>query len=350
MALPNTNISVAMVKAELGASTNDVGRLCIHLNINKWSKWKPVRHGSVNPITEAQLRSTNYGISLPIYDSINDLINGISGVTGSSYPTWQYLKPSGGLPSPYRLSDFNNYDKSAMIPFGLFGVTQQVNKTGSDSIVMGIIGFTDGTPTRIGLDDFDFGDRQFAMIYRPVGSTTYKTVIAPKGQFSVDLDVVTEDLELGFYEAFLCMTNNSGNFTGGILGFEGHPKPDILTGDMIFAVVSQTVIVSVTAIYDTVNRNNVIIQVWAYNDTVVPVSLLSCVLQVRNSQNECDSTIQQNEVYRNIGNKTAAIGETLIHSETITINRDFYPMWKVCWRNSGAYPQSFGAAIIQEMD
>ena len=41
MALPS-NISVAMVKAELGASTNDVGQLCIHPNING-GKWKPVR-------------------------------------------------------------------------------------------------------------------------------------------------------------------------------------------------------------------------------------------------------------------------------------------------------------------
>ena len=49
MALPDSNISVAMVKAELGASTNNVGQLCIHPNINKWSKWKPVSFNKVTP-------------------------------------------------------------------------------------------------------------------------------------------------------------------------------------------------------------------------------------------------------------------------------------------------------------
>ena len=62
MALPNTNISVAMVRDELGASTNDVGQLCIHPNINKWSKWKPVRHPSKTKLTEEELKSTDFGL------------------------------------------------------------------------------------------------------------------------------------------------------------------------------------------------------------------------------------------------------------------------------------------------
>ena len=104
MALPNTNISVAMVKAELGASTNDVGRLCIHPNINKWSKWKPVKHNSLVPITRAQLASVNFGLKPPDrktdYTEVMDV-------------KWGYQKPTGGLLSPYRLTDFINYNKTA---------------------------------------------------------------------------------------------------------------------------------------------------------------------------------------------------------------------------------------------
>ena len=96
MALPNSNISVAMVKAELGASTNDVGRLCIHPNINKWSRWKPVRHGSINPITEEQLKSVLFGLS---------------NSTSSNY-----IPPTGGVSSPFRLSDFSNYNHYAYPP------------------------------------------------------------------------------------------------------------------------------------------------------------------------------------------------------------------------------------------
>ena len=41
MALPDSNISVAMVRKELGAATNDVGRLCIHPNVNMMAINKP---------------------------------------------------------------------------------------------------------------------------------------------------------------------------------------------------------------------------------------------------------------------------------------------------------------------
>ena len=141
MALPNTNISVAMVRDELGASTNDVGRLCIHPNINKWSKWKPVRYGSVSPITEAQLKSTNYGLYPP-----NNNPN-YANVIGQK---WEYRKPRGGS-EPYRLSDFINYYHQApaiiSVPISVvinrinqidFQYTPSINRGGSSSPFIGI--------------------------------------------------------------------------------------------------------------------------------------------------------------------------------------------------------------------
>ena len=107
MALPNSNISVAMVKAELAAATNDVGRLCIHPNVNMWSKWKPVKHNSLTPITQNQLALINFGLTPP--------------TPSSDYTTvvntkWGYSKPTGGLLSPYRLTDFINYNHSVGAP------------------------------------------------------------------------------------------------------------------------------------------------------------------------------------------------------------------------------------------
>lgn len=107
MALPNSNISVAMVKSELGAATNDVGQLCIHPNVNKWSKYKPVRHSSVVPITEAQFKESNYGFNIASNTSNN--------FTGS----WSYVKPVGGNSSPFRLTDFGGYDKLEQPPIYL---------------------------------------------------------------------------------------------------------------------------------------------------------------------------------------------------------------------------------------
>lgn len=38
MALSNSNITVSMVKSAIGSGSNDVGTLCTHQNINKWSR------------------------------------------------------------------------------------------------------------------------------------------------------------------------------------------------------------------------------------------------------------------------------------------------------------------------
>ena len=144
MALPNSNISVAMVKAELGASTNDVGRLCIHPNINKWSKWKPVKHNSLTPITQAQLEDVDFGLKPPDpktdYTEVMDV-------------KWGYQKPTGGLSSPYRLTDFINYDKSA----GAIAYVEEkihIDKSIITSREITLLMNTSGTDFLIGLDDF----------------------------------------------------------------------------------------------------------------------------------------------------------------------------------------------------
>ena len=146
MALPNTNISVAMVKSELGAATNDVGRLCIHPNINKWSKWKPIRYSSLTPITQGDLADTNFGLKLPDpktdYTEVMDV-------------KWGYLKPTGGLSSPYRLSDFRNYNKTAEPiayvpnPEGI-----HINKSTITSRDISLLMNTSGSDFLIGLNDF----------------------------------------------------------------------------------------------------------------------------------------------------------------------------------------------------
>ncbi len=350
MALPDTNISVAMVKAELGASTNDVGRLCIHPNVNKWSKWKPVRHRSLTPITETQLEAVGYGIKMPIYSNVQAYVNGLT-LLPKVDPAWEYEMAAGGLTSPYRLTDFTNYDKNAVVPFGLFNVTKQASKTGGSPIITGTIGFVEGSdPYQLRLQDFDFGNRRFAMAYRSTSSpSTVYTVVAPTvGVFSVDLNVNSPSLAVGTYTAFLFMTNNVGGVTN-ILGFEGHPEPNIVSGTgLIFKVVTQTVTLSIEAMYSQFNTNQIIINVRADNETGASATLSNSILQVRSATNECDSTIQEGEVFRGLGTIVAPAGNNIVHSETITIVRDRFPMWKVCWRNGGFYPQNFFTNIIQQ--
>ena len=132
MALPNTNISTTLVADTIGSGSNDVGTLCTHPNVNKWSKWKPVTSNKHTGMTAEDMAATQFGLSIPFFSNRADLI---SFYTSTPAGTWPYAKPTGGASSPYRLGDFRNYEHGAsrfynvMIPnqeIGTGGVTVQL--------------------------------------------------------------------------------------------------------------------------------------------------------------------------------------------------------------------------------
>ena len=113
MALSNTGISISAVKNALGASTNDVGLLCTHPNINRWSRWKPIRSSKLDGITEADIVSAKSGLVVP---SVNGYANIINYYRSNPNFTFPYNKPRGGTYNEfYRLGDFRNYDSAAEI-------------------------------------------------------------------------------------------------------------------------------------------------------------------------------------------------------------------------------------------
>ena len=112
-------VSIQDVRQVLGNSSTDLATLCVTGQINKWARYKPVRHSAAGVITEAQRKNVNYGINnIPVWTgngAVNKMGNFWFGVDTSStnYPQcgiqnsyWNYLKPSGGVNSPYRLADF----------------------------------------------------------------------------------------------------------------------------------------------------------------------------------------------------------------------------------------------------
>lgn len=101
MALGTTGISTTLVANTIGVGSNDVGTLCTSSKINPWSKWKPVSYQTSGSLTDAQLKETNYGFN-------------ITSNTNLDSPTgWSYVKPIGGMTSPYRLGDFRGYNHEA---------------------------------------------------------------------------------------------------------------------------------------------------------------------------------------------------------------------------------------------
>ena len=353
MALPNDKISIPMVARELGTTENDLGRLCIHPNINKWSKWKPVRYGSVVPITEAQLTFTNFGISLPIYDSVEDLVNALQFLpipgNDSNLPIWHYLRPTGGASRPFRLTDFRNYKHNAVKPYGLFNVTPRASLDGGSPIIMGSLGRVMPSEGQLTLEDFDWGDRRLAMAYRKGASGAIETVVGSAGSQSVYLDVAQKSLTVGTYNAFLFLTNSGGSASQGILGLEGHPN-GVQNNLLQFEVVTQTVIVNVDARFQELDPSKVSIKVTVDNRTGSPVNLTLCNIQIRDSMKACNDTRVEHEKGIFLGEVLAPAGNTIIYNESTEIYREAFGGWKVCWTNSGLYPNQYAVNILQMMD
>lgn len=85
-----------------------VGGLCKHPNINKWAKYKPIKHHVIGNITEEQRKDRKgdgelYGV----------IITGGIVLTNLHNVAFTYVRPEGGEKSPYRLGDFLGYDHKA---------------------------------------------------------------------------------------------------------------------------------------------------------------------------------------------------------------------------------------------
>lgn len=118
MALPNTNISTTLVGDTIGSGSRDVGTLCTHPNINKWSKWKPIRmKNKVTGITTADIRGESAGLVLPTQTSETLLM---AAYRANNLQEWVYNKPRGNDVNPvepFRIGDFRNYEKTALRPY-----------------------------------------------------------------------------------------------------------------------------------------------------------------------------------------------------------------------------------------
>lgn len=137
-------VSIDDVKQALGESSNDLATLCKSENINIWSKYKPIsckgdfkeypiREDSDEVVTSSYSKYTcvvRCGMNIPMdtyknlrynyggegfaingcynfyMDNVYGRVGGIHGVSGKHFP-------KGGANSPYRLSDFRNYNSKA---------------------------------------------------------------------------------------------------------------------------------------------------------------------------------------------------------------------------------------------
>lgn len=95
-------------KVEYSNLLTSVGGLCTHPNINKWAKYKPIKHHVIGNITEEQRKDRKgngelYGV----------IVTGGNELAKLHDVAFAYVRPEGGEKSPYRLGDFLGYDHKA---------------------------------------------------------------------------------------------------------------------------------------------------------------------------------------------------------------------------------------------
>ena len=125
MALPNTGITTNMVGTAIGSGSRDVGTLCNHPQVNKWSINKPMLNSPVSrdPLEPDSLKQFTFNHAYLANRVIRDeyhywYLHYIRAEDWSkpNSDTWSNagkLYPE--LPA-YRLGDFRGYDHSALRP------------------------------------------------------------------------------------------------------------------------------------------------------------------------------------------------------------------------------------------
>lgn len=113
--LPTTGVNSTIVKDALGAGSHKWSILCKHANINKWSRWKPIKSNKDEGITESDLITAHCGLDR---DPQTQVIT--------------YNPPRGKAYSePFRIGDFRGYNTLATPPVNVEVIGVRHMPTGS---------------------------------------------------------------------------------------------------------------------------------------------------------------------------------------------------------------------------
>ena len=153
---------VGDVAAVLGVATYDVGYLCgnAHGQINKWARYKPIRHTSNGELKDQQFADQMFGLSPgATFSGVEGLVAAVEGGTFAAKCGWTYEPPRPGT-DWCRLTDFNGYNANATSPFGeFFGFERELSSDSNSTLVIAASAplDEDSDTTVLHLKDFNSG-------------------------------------------------------------------------------------------------------------------------------------------------------------------------------------------------
>lgn len=103
MALSVDKLEITDIGVAVGTESRDLGVICSHPNVNKWSKRKPFRDNVDKHDNLYWWRRSSLSSDIRAGFFISNTPNVV----------WQYAPPTGAGNSPYRMGDFRGYEPSA---------------------------------------------------------------------------------------------------------------------------------------------------------------------------------------------------------------------------------------------
>lgn len=327
MALPTiaTAITTTIVKQAIGVGSNNVGALCSSSNINKWSKFKPVRYAQVAPNRGAganwwQAQDGNCGLNIPNYPSMPAMFSALrSGVT-----MWNYLQPGGGASQPFRLADFAGYEHAAKPPlvpmrlnptyyasFGTMGTALDLRVQSAYELTINDIGRT-----------YNLADMYFGVAICKQGTSGYKymtdtVTMGNGGGGGINVPIVGE---LGTYEVvyFLAATPK-GSFN----------DPDIINTFIPIPEAMQIVDIQSSAISVFVTGSFALMQadysITIYNNQPIPLTLNGCNIAFRYGNKAPGDAMVVGEKNKSLGTVTVQGNSSITLTGNITAVGADYP-------------------------
>lgn len=116
-------ISIKDIKNTLSEFTYNLGNLCKSNKVNKWSEHKPVNSPKLTPLSNQDYYDIDCGYNITTFMQPQLMLNALQ---DSNTNLWEYIARE----SPYRISDFDQYDHNTVAPLQLNFVNMNSGKVG----------------------------------------------------------------------------------------------------------------------------------------------------------------------------------------------------------------------------
>lgn len=205
---------IADVSPVLGASSTNLSALCTSDKINKWSKYKPVRHSSTAKLTEPERVFVNHGFDVQDAHSM-DIVALVN--KASTNDDWVYLKPRGSSYNErYRLGDFDKYNSNAGTMFSYASIPKSIPTIGT-TVEGTELRFTYNPSSELKVTDFGFvnnlgDDLHYAVAYY-LNENDIRFAHGPSVSTTGPIDIPITFPKLGDWKCLFILTKETGSTT-----------------------------------------------------------------------------------------------------------------------------------------